>query len=401
MTDFDLSEEHRLLRRVVRGLVQARVAPRAGEIDRSGQYPENVFQLFREQGLTALLPSEEEGGTGAGTLGLVVAVEEVARACASSAQILILQALCTWAIRLAGSAEQKGEYLPALASGERRGAFALTEPNAGSDVGGIALRAERNGDLYTLTGEKHYVSGGPQADFFVVFARTAPGGSEGVTAFLMPSTTPGLFGLRRDLGMGLRGLPHPDYSFDSCQVPARALLGKEGQGAETVTHSMNAIQPLLAARALGLIEECAAYARDYANFREIYGGHLGDLQAVQLLLADAVIAAETVRALTYQAARRVDQGLFRDPGDAYVLWATKTVAASAAVEASSKAMQVLGGHGYMDVHPLERMYRDARHLSLYGGADEVLKVGIARALLGNQVPYGPSVSRQPMREREV
>ena len=399
--DDTLSEELRLLRHSVRELVRDKVAPRAWQIDQDREYPQDVFEAFRDQGLFALALPEKEGGTGAGTIGLAIAVEEVARACASSAQMLILSALVTWPMRLFGTDDMRQSYVHSVADGTKRGSFALTEPNASSDLGSMVTRAEKVGTDYILNGEKDFISGSPQADFFVVFAGAgdAPDMRESMTAFLVDVPQPGVIFLRRDEGMGLKGMPHCDWSFDGCRVPDSHLIGNIGQGEEIARLSMNAIQPLLAARGLGAAEEALAFARDYANTRRIYGGLLADLQTTQLHLAEMAVNIEATRLLTYQAARMVDEDRFRDEGDAAYLNAAKLMSARTAAHATDHAMQAVGGHGYMEVHPLERMYRDARHLSLYMGTSEVLSLRVARAVLDGSLGYGPSVSRQSTEER--
>ncbi len=399
--DDTLSEELRLLRHTVRELVRDKVAPRAWQIDQDREYPQDVFEAFRDQGLFALALPENEGGMGAGTMGLAIAVEEVARACASSAQMLILSALVTWPMRLFGTDDMRRNYVKSVADGSKRGSFALTEPNASSDLGSMVTRAEKHGSSYVLNGEKDFISGSPQADFFIVFAGAgdAPDIRSGMTAFLVDVPQPGVVFLRRDEGMGLKGMPHCDWSFDNCHTPESHLIGAIGQGEEIARLSMNAIQPLLAARGLGAAEEALAFARDYANTRRIYGGLLADLQTTQLHLAEIAVNVEAARLLTYQAARMVDENRFRDEADAAYLNAAKLMAARTAVHATDHAMQAVGGHAYMEVHPLERMYRDARHLSLYMGTGEVLSLRVARAVLDGGLGYGPSVSRQSTEER--
>ena len=399
--DDTLPEELRLLRHSIRELVKGKVAPRAWQIDQDREYPQDVFDAFRDQHLFALGLSEDEGGAGAGALGLSIAVEEVARACASSAQILILSALTTWPMRLSGTDSMRREYVQESAAGQRRGAFALTEPNASSDLGSMVTRAERQGGHYLLYGEKDFISGSPVADYFVVFAYASSADDKraGMTAFLVDVPQPGVTLLRRDEGMGLKGMPHCDWSFDNCRVPEENVIGEIGAGEEMARLSMNAIQPLLAARGLGAAEEALAFTRDYAANRRIYGGRLSDLQSTQFHMADIAVNVEATRLLTYQAARMVDEGRFRDPNDAAILNAAKLMSARTAAHATDHAMQAVGGHGYMEVHPLERMYRDARHLSLYMGTSEVLSLRVAQAVLDGGFGYGPSVSRQATEER--
>ena len=399
--DDTLSEELRLLRHSVRELVRDKVAPRAWQIDQDREYPQDVFEAFRDQGLFALSFPESDGGTGAGTMGLAIAVEEVARACASSAQMLILSSLVSWPMRLFGTDEMRRDYVRAVAEGSKRGAFALTEPNASSDLGSMVTRAEKAGGEYVINGEKDFISGSPQADFFVVFAHVVDGdgGRSGMTAFLVDTPQPGVVFLRRDEGMGLKGMPHCDWSFDGCRTPESHVIGSIGEGADVARLSMNAIQPLLAARGLGASEEALAFARDYANTRRIYGGLLADLQTTQLHLAEIAVNVEATRLLTYKAAQMVDDGRFHAEADAAYLNAAKLMSARTAVHATDHAMQAVGGHAYMEVHPLERMYRDARHLSLYMGTSEVLSLRLARAVLDGGLGYGPSVSRQSTEER--
>ena len=399
--DDTLSEELRLLRHTVRGVVRDVVAPRAWQIDQDREYPQDVFEAFRDQGLFALALPESDGGTGAGAMGLAIAVEEVARACAASAQMLILSALVTWPMRLFGTDDMRRNYVTAVGNGAKRGSFALTEPNASSDLGSMITRAEKVDADYVLNGEKDFISGSPQADFFIVFARIDAGQDvdSPMTAFLVDVPQPGVIFLRRDEGMGLKGMPHCDWSFDGCRTPESHMIGSIGQGAEVARLSMNAIQPLLAARGVGAAEEAIAFTRDYANTRRIYGGLLADLQTTQLHLADMIVTVEAARLLAYRAARMVDEGRFHGEADAAYVNAAKLMATRAAVQATDRAMQAVGGHGYMEVHPLERMYRDARHLSLYMGTSEVLSLRVARAVLDGALGYGPTVSRQSTEER--
>ena len=396
-----LPEELRLLRRSVRDIVRDRVAPRASDIDRQREYPEDVFEIFRDQGLISLPFPASQGGSGTGTAGLAIAVEEVARGCATSAQILILTALSTWPLRLTGDDGGFQETVASVAAGRLRGAFALTEPNASSDLGSMVTRAERNatGD-YVLVGEKDFVSGSPVAGFFIVFAKTArSGGDSDLSCFLVRTPHPRVIFLRRDEGMGIKGMPHCDWAFQDCVVAGSDRVGEEGDGAWIVRQTMNAIQPLLAARGLGSAEECLAFARDYALDRRIYDGRLADLQSVKLQMADIAVNVEATRSLTYHAAEMVDEGRFVTEADAAYLNAAKMLAGKTAVHAADRAMQIVGGHGYMEVHPLERMYRDARHLALYMGTDEVLQLRIASAVIDGGLQYGRSVSRQPNEER--
>ena len=392
----DLNEEHKILRQTVRDAVRQYVAPRAYEIDQDREYPEDIFNLFAEKGFFSILFPKSIGGSDLGTLGLAVAVEEIARACASSAQILILSALTTWPIRIANNKHVLQKIIPGVMKGSLRGAFALTEPNASSDLSTMVTKATANDSNYYINGEKDFVSGSTVADYFISFAKTQNGS---MSAFMLDMPNPGIIFLRRDEGMGIKGIPHCDWSFDNAITSTDNLLGNEGDGEEIAKLSMNAIQPLLAARGLGSAEESIAFSRNYALERKIYGDTLSQLQAIQLYLADMIVNVSAARELTYKASLMVDKDQFATEENAAYLNIAKVFSAKTAIKSADNAMQIAGGHGYMEVHPLERMYRDARHLRLYMGTDEVLRLRVAKSLLETGLGLGNSVSRQSTEER--
>ena len=386
--DFQLSEEHRLIRDAARRIARERVAPRAAAIDDKEEYPHDIFQLFRDAGLMGLTIPKEYGGSGAGFLALALAVEEVAKYCCSSGLILLLSALPTQPIVLGGTEEQKRRFLPPSAQGEMRAAFGLTEPNAGSDAAAIQARAVRDGDEYVVNGEKAFISGGAVADYVSVFAKTDPAaGSRGVSGFIVPTDAPGFSVARLDQKMGVRGVATALLAFQDCRVPAANLLGgKENQGFRMVMNTLNSIRPIVAARGVGLAEGALSYALDFARQREAFGGPIAKLQAIQFLFADMAIQVEAARLLTYQAAWLVDQGRFQRE-DAHMLSIAKAFATEMAVRVSSDALQVLGAQGYVRDHPLERHYRDARQLMIVEGTSQIHRVIIARALLERDLVY--------------
>jgi alkylation response protein AidB-like acyl-CoA dehydrogenase len=392
----DLGEEHKILRQEVKSLVKKEVAPRAYEIDQDREYPEDIFKLFAKNGLLSVCLPENLGGTGMGTLALAIAVEEVARACASSAQILVLSALTTWPLRLKGNATLQQKYIPKISNGTIRGAFALTEPNASSDLSTMVTKAVKKNNSYTIHGEKDFISGSLNSNYFIVFAKTD---KENMSAFIIETPNPNIVFLRRDEGMGIKGIPHCDWAFDGVNIESSGLLGNEGDGREIARLSMNAIQPLLAARGLGTAEEALSFSRDYSTTRKIYQGLLSDLQILQLYMAEMAVNIEATRLLTYQAAKLVDQNLFYEEENVSYINMAKIFSAQTAINTTDKAMQIAGGHGYMEVHPLERMYRDARHLKLYMGTDEVLKLRVASAFLDTGLDLGRSIARQSTEER--
>jgi alkylation response protein AidB-like acyl-CoA dehydrogenase len=386
--DFELSEEHKMIRETARRIARERIAPRAAEIDEKEEYPHDIFQVLREAGLLGLCIPQEYGGAGAGVLGLCLAVEEAAKYCCSSGLILLLTGLSTQSILIGGTEEQKHEFPSRVASGEYKGAFGLTEPNAGSDVANIQSRARRDGDDYVINGEKCFISGGSVADYVVMFAKTDPAAGAGsIAGFIVPKTSPGFSVVRTDHKMGVRAVPTATLAFDDCRVPARNLLGgKENGMFRTVMMSLNTIRPVVGARGVGLAEGALTYALEFARQREAFGGPIANLQAIQFMFADMAIQIEAARLLVYQAGWLVDQGRY-DRQDAHFLSIAKVFATEMAVRVSSDALQVLGAQGYMRDHPLERHYRDARQLMIVEGTSQIQRLVISRALLQRDLFY--------------
>ena len=386
--DFELSEEHKMIRETARRIARERIAPRAGEIDEKEEYPHDIFQVFREAGLLGLSIPQQYGGAGAGILALCLAVEEAAKYCCSSGLMLLLSGLSTQPILIGGTEEQKHEFPSRVASGEYKGCFGLTEPNAGSDAGAIQSRARRDGDDYVINGEKCFISGGAVADYVVMFAKTDPAaGTRGIAGFIVPTSSPGFSVARTDKKMGVRAVATASLAFDDCRVPARYLLGgKENGMFRSVMMTLNTIRPVVGARGVGLAEGALTYALDFARQREAFGGPIADLQAIQFMFADMAIQIEAARLLVYQAGWLVDQGRF-DRQDAHFLSVAKAFATEMAVRVSSDALQVLGAQGYMRDHPLERHYRDARQLMIVEGTSQIHRVIIARALLQRDLVY--------------
>ncbi len=387
--DFELSEEHELIRNAARRIAREQVQPRAAEIDATASFPVELFNVFRDAGLLGLTIPAEYGGSGAGFLALALAVEEVAKYCCASGLTLLLTALPTQPIVLGGTEEQKKRYLPPIARGEMRAAFGLTEPNAGSDAAAIQARAVRKDGGYVVNGEKAFISGGAVADYVTMFAKTKPEAkSHGISGFIVPKTTPGYSVARLDEKMGVRGVATALLAFQDCFVPEENLLGgKENEVFTTaVLGTLNSVRPIVAARGLGLAEGALAYALNFARQREAFGGPIANLEAIQFMFADMAIQIEAARVLTYQAAWMVDKGRF---GVAYshMLSVAKAFATETAVKVSSDALQVLGAQGYMRDHPLERHYRDARQLMIVEGTSQIHRVIISRALLDGHLAY--------------
>ncbi len=386
--DFQLSEEHRLIQQTARRVAKDVIAPRAAEMDITGEYPHDIFKAFKDTGLTGLTIPAQYGGSGAGMLALALAVEEAAKYCCASGLMLLLSALPSQPVIIGGDERQKQWVGKGIASGEIKGAFCLTEPNHGSDAANLETTAKKDGDDYVINGEKMYISGGTVADYIVCFARTnGTPGPKGISAFIVETTSPGFKVAGQDRKMGVRGVPTADIVLEDVRVPRENLVGgAEGQGFNHAMLTLNSCRPVVGARGVGLAEGAMTYALEFARQREAFGKPIADLQAIQFMFAEMAIAIEAARLLVYQGAWRVDQGLYGREHAAYLSIA-KAFATETAVKVSSDALQVLGAQGYMMDHPLERHYRDARQLMIVEGTSQVQRVVIARALLERELVY--------------
>ena len=384
--DYELSDANKLIRDTARRIAREKVAPRAPELDETGEYPHDIFGVFAEAGLLGLTIPEQYGGSGAGFLALALAVEETAKHDNACSLILLLSALSTQPINLGGSDEQKREWLSKSAVGAIKGAFCLTEPNTGSDAANLESRARRDGDEYVIDGEKVYISGGSVADYVCFFAKTAEDGASAISGFIVPTDSHGYSVPRCDRKMGVMGVPTANIVLQDCRVSAANRIGDEGRGFRTAMLTLNTCRPVVGARGLGLAEGCIAYALDYARQRKTFGVPLVDHQAIQFMLADAAIEIEASRHLVYHAATLVDQGKY-DRQHAPYLSMAKTMATEMANRVASDAIQILGAQGYMKDHPLERHYRDARQLMIVEGTSQIQRLVIARAMIQGEINY--------------
>ena len=384
--DYELSDAHRLIRDSARRIAREKVAPRAAELDESGEYPHDIFGVFAEAGLLGLTIPEQYGGSGAGFLALALAVEETAKHDNACSLILLLSALSTQPINLGGSEEQKSEWLSKSATGAIKGAFCLTEPNTGSDAANLESRARRDGDDYVIDGEKVFISGGSVADYVCFFAKTAEDGASAISGFVVPTESSGYSVPRCDRKMGVMGVPTANIVLQDCRVSAANRIGDEGRGFRTAMLTLNTCRPVVGARGLGLAEGCIAYALDFARERKTFGHPLVDHQAIQFMLADAAIEIEASRHLVYYAATLVDQGKY-DREHAPYLSMAKTLATEMSNRVASNAIQILGAQGYMKDHPLERHYRDARQLMIVEGTSQIQRLVIARAMIQGEINY--------------
>jgi alkylation response protein AidB-like acyl-CoA dehydrogenase len=378
---FRLTEEHEMLRDAVRVLADEQVAPRAADIDRTAEFPQDLRRLLADQDILALPFPEEHGGLGGELLSICLAVEQLSRACATTGLILAVQELGSLPITIAGTAEQQARWFPKLASGEHLVAFALTEAEAGSDVAAARTRAVRDGDGYVLDGAKRFISHGSVADLIVVFAVTDPEAARHrrLSAFVVEVPTEGFAVTRLEHKMGIRGSPTAELAFDKVRVPAANLLGEEGDGFDIAMRTLDRSRPGIAAQAVGIAQGALEVATAYARDRKQFGGRIGDFQMIGAMLADMDAGTEAARQLLYRACVEIDAGA----ADAS-RWSAmcKLVAGDNAMRVTTDAVQVLGGYGYIDEFPVERMMRDAKITQLYEGTQQIQRLVIARALLG-------------------
>lgn len=376
---YSLPRELTDLREGIRRIVADRVAPRAAEIDRSAEYPRDIRELFAAHDLMGLPFDAEHGGTGTGILMLNIAIEEVARACASSALILMIQELGTLPIKLFGSAEQRDRLLPRCASGEWTPAFALSEPEAGSDPGGMRTRAVRDGSDWVIDGTKNWITNLGIADFYLLFCVTDPeaGHSHGISAFVVEADRPGFSVGKLEHKMGIRGSPTGQPVFDSVRVPAENLVGPEGEGFKVAMATLDRSRLGVAAQAVGIAQGATDYAAAYAQERRQFGRPISDFQGIQFKLAEMETRTAAARELLYRACSKVEAG-DADIGKHSAM--AKLFASDTAMWVTTEAVQVLGGYGYVEEYPVERMMRDAKITQIYEGTNEIQRLVIARAL---------------------
>ncbi|KXO16742.1 acyl-CoA dehydrogenase [Peptoniphilus sp. GNH] len=377
--DFKLSEEQLEMQAMFREFAENEVAPIAIEVDENHRFPEENVAKMQELGFFGLPFSEEDGGTGLDTLTYVLAVEELSKVCATTGVILSAHvSLGAGAIEKWGSKEQKEKYLVPLASGQKLGAFALTEPNAGTDAAGQRTTAVLDGDHYVLNGSKIFITNGKYADTYVVFAMTDKSqGTKGISAFIVEKGMPGFEFGSKEKKMGIRGSSTYELVFSNCKVPKENLLGKEGEGFKIAMNTLDGGRIGIAAQALGIAEGALAKAIKYVKEREQFGRPIAKFQNTQFKLADMAAEIEAARHLVYKAAVK------KDNGERYTVDAAtaKLFAAKTAMYVTTEAVQLFGGYGYSQEYEVERMMRDAKITQIYEGTSEVMRMVISGALL--------------------
>ncbi|HEY2655641.1 MAG TPA: acyl-CoA dehydrogenase family protein [Solirubrobacteraceae bacterium] len=376
---YSIPPEHLEFRDLIRKLAREQIAPRAAEIDERAEYPDDLRRLLAEKDVLGLPFEIEHGGTGTGTLMLNMAVEEIAKACASTALILMIQDLGTLPIKLFGSDELKERFMPRCASGEWSPAFALSEPEAGSDPGGMITHAHLDGDEWVITGTKNWITNVGVADFYSVFAVTdrAAGHSRGITAFIVEADRPGFSVGKLEHKLGIRGSPTGQPVFDEVRVPSENVIGDVGQGFKVAMATLDRSRLGVAAQALGIAQGATDYAAAYARERKQFGQPINSFQAIQFKLADMETRCAAARELLYQACSKVDRG---DPDLGKYSAMAKLFCSDTAMSVTVEAVQVLGGYGYVREYPVERMMRDAKITQIYEGTNEILRLVVARTL---------------------
>lgn len=387
---YELTNDQKMFRDMVRRMTKEKIAPRAAEIDREGKFPYDIYQMFCENELMGVAFPEQYGGAGADFLTFCIGVEEIAVACLNSALIPGVHELASTPLMIAGTPGQKARYLPKLASGEWLSSFCLTEPGAGSDVVSIRTKAVLKDDVYVINGNKCFISQADQAKLFTVFCKTDPDkGFKGTSAFLVEKNFPGISIGKHEDKMGSRAIAACEVIFEDCKVPKENLLGNEGEGLRIAFLTLDRTRPLVAASAVGLAQGALEYAIEYAKGRVQFNKPIASFQAIQFKLANVAMEVEAARQLVYKAASIIDK---MDREDAWgkgrklqlevskMGAMAKCFATDVAMRGTIEAAQVLGGYGYMKDYPMERYIRDARLLQIVEGTNEIQRMVISEAL---------------------
>jgi butyryl-CoA dehydrogenase len=377
--DFALSEEQRLIQKTAKDFAEKTVAPKAAEVDETGQFPMDTVKEMAELGFMGMNVPEEYGGIDADTVSYVLAVEEISKACAATGIIMASHnSLACHPILTFGTDEQKKMYLAPLARGERIGSFCLTEPNAGTDAGNQESTAVKKGDGYVLNGSKIFTTNGMVSETLVVFAMTdREQKTRGISTFIVETGWDGVERGKKERTLGIRGSSTSAFTFNDVLVPAGNLLGSEGMGFKIAMNTLDGGRISVAAQAVGIAQAALDYSVSYSGERVQFGKPIGSFQAIQWMIADMATEVDAARMLAYKAACAKDFGgsFSKEAAQA------KLVASDVAVRSASKAVQIFGGYGYTMEYPVERLYRDAKITEIYEGTSEVQRMVIAASVL--------------------
>ncbi|MBO0820134.1 MAG: acyl-CoA dehydrogenase family protein [Nocardiopsaceae bacterium] len=384
MSTFALNEEHEALRQAVRELAEDKIAPRAAEIDRTAEFPWDVYEALKKAEFHALHVPEVYGGAGGDALASVLVIEEVARACATSSLIPAVNKLGSMPVLLAGSEEIKARYLAPLARGDGMFSYGLSEPEAGSDAGGMRTRAVGTDGGYVLNGVKRWITNAGVSKFYTVMAVTDPDkGANGISAFVLEDGDPGFTYGAPEHKLGIKGSPTRELYFDNTEIPADRLIGAEGQGFKIALETLDHTRITIAAQALGIAQGALDYATGYVKERRQFGKAIAEFQGLQFMLADMAMETEAARQLTYAAAAKSERAMRGEKVADLTFFssAAKTKASDVAMSVTTDAVQLLGGYGYVNDYPVERMMRDAKITQIYEGTNQIQRMVMARQLL--------------------
>lgn len=374
-----LTEEQKMMQQMVRDFAQNEVAKYVPKMEQEDYFPRELITKMGELGLMGVPIPQKYGGSGMDFMSYIIAIHELSKVSATVGVILSVHtSVGTNPILYFGTEEQKKKYVPKLASGEYLGAFALTEPGAGSDAASLSMRATKDGDNYVLNGSKIFITNGGEADTYITFARTEEGtGPDGVSAFIVEKDMPGFSVGKKEKKMGLRGSQTVQINFDQCVVPKENLLGEEGDGFKIAMANLNVGRIGIAAQALGIAEAALEHSITYAKEREQFGKPIAHNQGISFKLADMATEVEAARLLTYNAAALVQEGVeCRKEVSMAKMYASRT-----AVNTAIEAVQVFGGYGFTEDYPVERLFRDAKVTEIYEGTNEIQRIVIGKQLL--------------------
>lgn len=377
--DYHLPEDILAIRDLCADIGRKYIRPVREELDRENRFPTEIMKVLADSDMFRIYIPEAYGGLGLGSLALCVAAEELSRVCAGVATTYAANALGAMPILLSGSEEQKKRFLPDLAAGSKLAAFALTEPDAGSDAGGIRTKAIRDGDHYVLNGTKQWITNGGEAKIYTVIALTDPDrGPRGASALVVEDGTPGFSYGKKEDKMGIRASATRELIFEDCRVPAENLIGREGTGFMVAMKTLDNSRPGVAAQAVGIAQGALDEAMSYASQRRQFGQRIDSFQGIQFMLADMATQIEAARALVYCVARMIDGGAKKFEKEAAM---AKVFASDVAMRVTTDAVQILGGYGYMKEYPVEKMMRDAKITQIYEGTNQIQRNVIASALI--------------------
>jgi alkylation response protein AidB-like acyl-CoA dehydrogenase len=378
------SEEHELLRQAVRSLATDKIAPRAAEVDETGEFPQHSLDALVASDLHAVHIPEAYGGAGADALATVIVIEEVARACASSSLIPAVNKLGTVPILLSGSEDLKKRYLSPVASGAAMFSYALSEADAGSDAAGMKTRAVQDGDTWVLNGTKMWITNAGVSEYYTVMAVTDPGArARGISAFVVQKDDPGVSFGPKERKLGIKGSPTRQLILDGVRIPADRIIGAPGTGFNTALATLDHTRITIAAQALGIATGALDYAIGYIKERRQFGKPVADFQGLQFMVADMAMRLEGARQLTYSAAMKSERAMRGEKiADlTFASAAAKCLASDVAMDVTTDAVQLLGGNGYTADYPVERMMRDAKITQIYEGTNQIQRLVMARHLL--------------------